>query len=95
MGRLRERFVDLLELPRETLLQLPLLLVFGDESIFIENHRGLGLYGKEKIKVVVEPGEIIIRGESLVIQEIHPETLQIRGEIQSIHLFSKGGAECE
>lgn len=91
MVRLGERFVDLFELPKEILLHLPLLVLFGDQSIYIENHRGIGLFGEEKIQIVVESGEVIIRGEALVIQEIHPQTLRIQGRIQGITFHFSGG----
>ncbi len=90
MASIRERFVDLFELPREILLNHPLLLVLGDESIYLENHRGIGFYESSKVQIFVEPGQVILRGEGLVIQEIYPHTVRIRGEIQAIHfLFSR------
>lgn len=88
---LRETFVDLFELPREVLLKHPLFLMLGNGNIYLENHRGIGYYGPNKVIILVEPGEVVVEGEGLRIQEIYPHTIRIRGRVHNLAFIFPGG----
>ncbi|MGO0123489.1 sporulation protein YqfC [Desulfothermobacter acidiphilus] len=82
--RLRRRLAVALDLPGEIVLNLPKVVLIGNFQVFIENYRGLLLYQAETVRVLVETGELIIRGNDLVLRRILAEELLVEGRIQSI-----------
>jgi len=76
---------DFFDLPHEIILDLPRLTVIGKMQCLLENHRGVIEYTSERVRVAVNDGEIVIRGESLVIRCLASEEITIDGTICSIH----------
>lgn len=80
-GRWRQNLADLLELPREIVLNLPRLTVIGNLQCYLENHRGVIEYSAEKIRLSVNGGEVMISGSDLVIRYLGSEEIAIDGTI--------------
>lgn len=80
----RQNLADLLELPREIMLNLPRLTIVGNLQCYLENHRGVIEYTAEKVRVSVNGGEIIVRGRELVIRYMGNEEIAIDGSIESV-----------
>lgn len=80
----RQNLADLLELPREVVLNLPRLTVIGNVQCYLENHRGVIEYTTEKIRVSVNGGEVQIAGRDLVIRYMASEEIAVDGVIDSI-----------
>ena len=81
----RQNLADLLELPREIILNLPRMTMVGNLQCYLENHRGVIQYTSEKIRVSVNGGEIIVEGRELTIRYMANEELAIDGSIDSIY----------
>ncbi|MDW7650100.1 MAG: sporulation protein YqfC [Bacillota bacterium] len=80
----RQNLADLLELPREIMLNLPRLTVVGNLQCYLENHRGVIEYTTEKVRVSVNGGEIIIRGQNLVIRYMANEEIAVDGSVEAV-----------
>ena len=50
-GGLRRNVVNALELPKEVILNLPLISLTGKEELIIENYKGIIEYGDEVMRV--------------------------------------------
>jgi sporulation protein YqfC len=83
--RWRRELADFLELPREIILNLPRLTIVGMIQCLLENHRGVIAYTNEMIRIAVAEGEIIIRGDNLVIRTLAGEEIAVEGKISSLH----------
>jgi sporulation protein YqfC len=80
----RQNLADLLELPREIVLNLPRVIVVGNLQCYLENHRGVIEYTTERVRVAVNGGEIKISGNKLVIRYMANEEIAIDGTIDSV-----------
>jgi sporulation protein YqfC len=85
----KKQFTDLFDLSAEVTMDLPLIMLVGQQKLYIENHKGISLYMSDKIKIRVKPGYVIITGSELVIGEIKTENLSISGQISGI-FYEKG-----
>lgn len=77
-----------LELPREIMLNLPLLTVIGTREARIENFKNIIEFSEDKIRINTTSGILKIEGKNLSISEINSENICVYGEI-SAYCFSK------
>lgn len=84
---LKEKMAEVLELPKEIILDLPKITMFGDRNLFIENYKGIIEYDNNRIRINTGKGIIRVTGESLMIKEITSEDLMIDGEIVSLEFL--------
>lgn len=80
-SKLKENISDVLELPKEITLNLPLITITGRQEVCVENYRGILEYGDNKMRIKTEAGIILIEGKSIVIKHITSEILIIIGVI--------------
>lgn len=81
---IRHKLADLLEMPREVVMDLPKVTIVGNLQVLLENHRGIIEYSPERLRISVNLGEIIISGEGLVLRNILPEQIVVEGKVISI-----------
>lgn len=84
---LKEKMAELLELPKEIVLDLPKITMFGDKNLIVENYKGIIEYDNNRIRVNTGKGIIMVSGDRLVIKEITSEDLMIEGEILSLEFL--------
>lgn len=89
-SQLGRRFIDLLDLPPDVVLDLPKLTLTGDCQLSLENHRGIIEYSPEQIRVSTNRGEIQVKGVDLVIKSIAKEEISLAGRITSVDLVDWG-----
>ena len=53
-------------------------------QLYIENHRGVISYNENEVRLSVNKGEVIIRGEGLQIENLLEEELLIKGMLESL-----------
>lgn len=75
---------DFFELPQEIILDLPRITLVGNMQLYIENHRGVISYDENEVRLSVNKGEVIIRGEGLQIENLLEEELLIKGALESL-----------
>lgn len=86
--RVMDSLSEILELPKDVMLDLPKLTLVGNIQLYIENHKGIVEYSPQKIRVNSSLGIIKISGKKLQINEVKIEDLIITGKIDNIELSS-------
>ena len=88
--KLREKFTEALELPKELILDLPKLTMVGNGDLMVENYKSIMEYGSARIRLNTGLGAVKITGAGLVIKEITSEDIIISGEIHSLEFVNSG-----
>lgn len=85
-NRLGAKLAEFLELPLDTVIDLPKIIVSGNQQVVIENHRGVIEYEPALIRVGTKFGELKITGAELVLVSVFKEELVITGKIGQIEM---------
>lgn len=81
---LKEKFTELLMLPKEIVLDLPKITLIGNEQISIENYKGIIEYDSEKMRINTGGGIIKLFGTNLEINNVTTEEIFIIGNLTNI-----------
>ena len=81
---IKEKFTELLELPKELVLDIPRITIVGKGDMMIENYKGVIEYGSGRVRISTGTGVVKISGAGLVIKEITSEDIIISGGIHSL-----------
>lgn len=81
---IKEKFSELLELPKELVLDIPKITIVGKGDMMIENYKGVIEYGSGRIRINTGIGIVKISGAGLIIREITSEDIIISGCIYSL-----------
>jgi sporulation protein YqfC len=84
---IRAKMTELLELPKEIVLDIPKITMYGSKNMVIENYKGIIEYDNNVIRVNTSMGIIKIAGERLIIKEITSEDLMVNGGIISLEFL--------
>lgn len=83
-NRGKEIIVEKLDLPKDVLLDVPKIIVVGRNEITIENHKGILVFERDKIKINTNMSPIEIKGSQFEILYIAASTITIKGYFDSI-----------
>lgn len=75
-----------MDLPGEPPIRGPLIEIFGDCRVLIENHRGVKGYSTSEICVCTLCGTAYIQGQGLEIARMSKHQLVITGTIDGVRL---------
>ncbi|WP_352419852.1 sporulation protein YqfC [Proteiniborus sp.] len=75
---------EILELPKDIMLDFPKITLIGNLQLYIENHKGIIEYGSLRIRINTNAGIIRVLGKNMVIKTIVTEEIIIVGEIESV-----------
>ncbi len=84
---LKEKLTEVLELPKEIMLNVPKLTLLGNKDLIIENYKGIVEYEENRVRVNTAIGVIKITGSNLTIREITSEDIMVNGEIISLEFL--------
>ncbi|QZY56550.1 sporulation protein YqfC [Crassaminicella profunda] len=84
---IRESVSELLELPKDIMLDLPRITLLGKLQLYIENHKGIIEYSDTRIRVNTKSGVIRITGRELSIKTIVTEEIIICGQVENIEFI--------
>lgn len=84
LNRVKGSVADTLGIPLEIAMDIPKIIIEGNQKITIENHKGLAAFDEKYIKVNSKLGSIIIMGEKFQVLFIGGNTLTIGGILKSI-----------
>ena len=87
IDRVKTNISDVLEIPKDILLDLPKITFIGNLQVNIENHKGIIEYSNETIRVKMKDGIIKVLGMDLIIKTIISEEIIISGKIASIDFY--------
>lgn len=85
--RLMDKFSEMLELPKEIVMNIPKMTLVGNGDMIIENYKGIIEYGDTRIRINTGIGTIRMTGSRLVIREITSEDIIISGEIKALEFI--------
>lgn len=72
---------EILEMPPEIVLDLPKIILIGDQELLLQNHRGIIEYNNSRVRVSVSLGQIIVVGEDLLLKNLKSDEILIEGKI--------------
>lgn len=84
INEIKSNFSDILELPKDIMLDLPKITLIGNLQLYIENHKGIVEYGSLRIRINTNAGILRILGKNMMIKTIVTEEIIIVGEIESV-----------
>jgi sporulation protein YqfC len=73
-----------MDLPHDVMMDLPRITMIGQIHIYIENHRGLLAFTDKELRLLLEHGQLLIKGNSFVIKTIFPEEILLEGKIDQV-----------
>lgn len=82
--RVRRWMTDKMELPADVTMNLPRITMIGQLHIYIENHRGVLKFTSAELRLLLEQGQLIVKGSNFVIKTILPEELLLEGTIEQV-----------
>ena len=82
----KNRFNQMLEMPREIDNKEPKITIISFDEILIENYKGILEYEEFFIKIDTEKGTVNINGYKLTLEQITEDDIGIKGTIKSIEL---------
>ncbi|MEG0371830.1 MAG: sporulation protein YqfC [Clostridium sp.] len=85
--KVREKVVDKLSLPKDIVLNMPVIRMVGNREVVIENHSGILEYNTEVIKVRSALGCVILKGTGFHIKDINHEYIYILGNVDSLEFI--------
>lgn len=83
-NRGKEVLIEKLDLPKDVLLDVPKIIVTGRNEVTIENHKGIMVFERDKIKINTNMSPIEINGSEFEILYISASTITIKGYFNSI-----------
>ncbi len=84
---LKEKVTEILELPKEVILDLPKITLVGAGNLILENYKGIIEYSEERVRINTSIGIVKITGSRLVIKEITSEDIMVDGDIESFEFL--------
>ncbi|MCH5186741.1 MAG: sporulation protein YqfC [Oscillospiraceae bacterium] len=87
MKKIKERISDVLEIPKDAILDLPQLVLSGNREITIDNYKGIVLYSDTVMKINAKDHIIQISGSSLDIAHIGNNDISVAGFIEKIEFM--------
>jgi len=84
---IRERLAEILELPKEIVMNIPKMTMIGNKDLIIENYKGIIEYESNRIRINTGAGIIKITGDLMSIKEITSEDILVSGNISSLEFL--------
>lgn len=81
---LRIALATFLQIPEETLTELPVLSVTGQHAVRIENFRSVLVYEPDKIVILCSELSMTLLGSHLSIICLNQDEIQVKGYIRAI-----------
>ena len=85
---LRKNMTEAFELPKEIMLNLPLITLIGREEVTIENYKGILEYSEETVRIGTAAGVLRIAGRELCLKQLSAECMVVTGKIEEIRFLT-------
>lgn len=66
------------------MMEMPRITMIGQLQMYIENHRGVLWFSNQELRLLLTKGQLLIRGENLVIRAILPEEVLVEGIVSQV-----------
>jgi len=87
--KIRSWMTKQLDLPEDVMMDLPRITMIGQIHIYIENHNGLLTFTEKEIRLLLKQGQLLVKGQSLVIKTILPEEILVEGKIDEVMFINQ------
>ena len=77
-----------MELPKEIMLNLPLVTLVGQEEVTIENYRGILEYSEETVRVGTAAGILQLRGKKLCLKQLSADCMVVTGRVEKLDFLT-------
>ncbi|WP_210366883.1 sporulation protein YqfC [Bacillus sp. REN3] len=81
---IRNWITQKMDLPPDVMMDLPRITMIGQVHIYIENHRGLLSFSERELRLLIEQGQLLVKGKAFVIKTILPEEILLEGKIDQV-----------
>jgi sporulation protein YqfC len=86
MGR---KLVEMFELPKEVVFNLPIIQALGSEDVSITNYKGLVEYSDECVRINTAAGQVRFEGTNLILKQVTMETISVAGRFAKIEFINR------
>ena len=76
-----EQLGETWDVPKETLLNIPIITLEGNSEIRVENFDGIAEYGEMRMRLNTQCGVLVIEGNGLYAKSMNTEMIKIQGDI--------------
>ncbi|MDB5085484.1 MAG: yqfC [Bacilli bacterium] len=83
-NRIKLATASLLEVPKDTLIDLPRVTLVGGLQLLVENHKGIVSFDDQVLTLALTQGHLVIRGHALVVKSIFEKEINIEGTIEHV-----------
>ncbi|WP_134700148.1 sporulation protein YqfC [Ammoniphilus sp. YIM 78166] len=84
---LRKFAAKMLDLPADVTMEMPRITMIGQIHMYIENHRGVLLFNDKELRLLLTKGQLLVKGEKLVIRAILSEEVLIEGKVDGVQFI--------
>ncbi len=84
LGGAKEKIAEFFEFPRDSILDVPRIVVMGNVELSVENHLGIIGYTSGSVEIAVSRGKITVRGKDLAISSITKTSIGVQGLIEHV-----------
>ena len=85
---IRKHVTETLDLPKEIMLNLPLISMVGQEEVTIENYKGILEYGEEIVRIGTAAGALQISGKKLCLKQLSAECIGVTGRVEELRFLA-------
>lgn len=85
---LRKNMTEALELPKEIMMNLPLITFVGREEVTIENYKGILEYGAETVRIGTTAGVLRLTGKTLHLKQLSAECMVVTGSVEKMEFLT-------
>jgi sporulation protein YqfC len=78
---IKKKITAMLDLPKEIVLNLPMVSMIGFEEFTLENYKGIVEYTEEKMRISTASGILKLEGKKMCLKQITAENITITGRI--------------
>lgn len=88
-SRLKKRLGMSLDVPLNTILNIPRVTIIGTYQVYVENHQGILEFTSQRLRLRMVAGQLQITGQGLMIRQISREEMFVEGEVIASLTFTE------
>lgn len=86
---LKKRLGMSLDVPLNTILNIPRVTIIGTYQVYVENHQGILEFTSQRLRLRMVSGQLQITGRGLMIRQVNREEMFVEGEMIASLTFTE------
>ena len=82
--RMKKMALQVLDLPKDALLDLPRVTFIGGMQVYVENFHSVAEFSDKQMRLQLSKGQIVLQGKQLEIKKIVGDHVMIEGNINTV-----------